>query len=272
MSGASIRFVPKADCNAISGDGMSAAVDIADRIVRFRADDVGVPIDPLSLEKHLFYAQSFWLVLSGRPLFDDDVEAWRNGPVVPEVYHAYRAFGSNPVIPAGGRTRSLGNGEIEAYLEEVVDFLGGYSAFQLSRATHAEEPWQNVRGGVEKLNPSSLVIPKMEMCRYYSQLMSDGEDALSRQQMLGILPEPRWGWMYVSGISARKMSWHPFYHLMLAERLLEFVPAVPARPFDFHQALARKEYLDIGDVSGLNWTEISERVKIALDGSDNISR
>jgi uncharacterized phage-associated protein len=264
--------VPKVDCNAISGDGMSAAVDIADRIVRLRADDIGVPIDPLSLEKHLFYAQSFWLVLSGRPLFDDEFEAWRNGPVVPEVYYAYRGFGSNQIIPATSRTRSLGDREVEAYIEEVVDFFGGYTAFQLARATHAEEPWKEVRDCVATGNSSGIVIPKAEMLRYYSLLISDGQDALSCQEMLGILPEPRWGWMYVSGISVRKMSSHPFYHIPLAERLSEAVPAASAQPPDFYRPLTRREHLDIGDVSGLGWTEIAERVRHALNGFRNISR
>ncbi len=244
---------------------MSAAVDIADRIVRFRADDIGVPIDPLSLEKHLFYAQSFWLALSGRPLFDDEFEAWRNGPVVPEVYLAYKGLGSNPIIPTSGRTRSLGNRKIEAYIEQLVDFFGGYTATQLSRATHAEEPWQKVRDDIETRNSSRMVIPKAEMARYYSRLISDGEDALYRQEMLGILPEPRWGWTYISGISVRKMSSHPFYHMPLAERLSEF-SAASALASDFYQPHARKEYLDIGDVSGLSWKEIAERVRNALDG------
>jgi uncharacterized phage-associated protein len=244
---------------------MPAAADIADWIVRFRADDMGVPIDPLSLEKHLFYAQSFWLVLSGRPLFDDEFEAWRNGPVVAEVYHAYKGFGSNLIIPTDGRTRSLGDSEIEAYIEDVVDFFGGYTAIQLSRATHSEEPWQKARDGVEKHGLSRNIIPKAEMHRYYSLLMSDGEDALSCQEMLGILPDPRWGWMYVAGISARKMSFHPFYHIPLAEKLSEAVPIAPALPSDFYQPLTRRECLDIGDVSGLSSEEIAERVRNALD-------
>jgi uncharacterized phage-associated protein len=256
----------------MAGDGMSAAVDIADRIVRFRADDIGVPIDPLSLEKHLFYAQSFWLALSGRPLFDDEFEAWRNGPVVPEVYHAYKGFGSSLIIPACGATRPLGNRKVETYIEEVVDFFGGYTAFQLSRATHAEEPWQKVRDGIEKRSSPRIVIPKAEMLRYYSRLMSEGEDALSRHEMLSILPAPRWAWMYVSGISARKMSSHPFYHMPLAERLSEAVPVVSASSLDLYRPPARREYLDIGDISGLSWAEFTELVRNALDGGRAIGR
>jgi uncharacterized phage-associated protein len=243
---------------------MSTAGDIADRIVRFRADDIGVPIDPLSLEKHLFYAQSFWLVLSGRPLFDDEFEAWRNGPVVPEVYDAYKGFGLNPIVPASGGTRSLGNREIEAYIDELVDFLGGYTAIQLSRATHAEDPWRKVREDIATRISSRTVISKTDMLRYYSRLISDGEDALCRQEMLGILPEPQWGWMYVSGISARKMSSHPFYHVSLAERLSEAAQTA--------SALTLKEHLDIGDVSGLSWAEIAERVKNALDDCESVGR
>src|ERR1700694_2857099 len=104
---------------------MPAAIDIADWIVRLRADDIGVPIDLPSLGKHLFYAQSFRLALIGEVLFDDDFEAWRNGPVLPQVYQSYKGFGSNPIIPSDGHQRSLG--DVESYLEEVVDFFGGYT-------------------------------------------------------------------------------------------------------------------------------------------------
>jgi uncharacterized phage-associated protein len=242
---------------------MPTAIDIADWIVRFRADDIGVPIDLPSLEKHLFYAQSFRLALIGEVLFDDEFEAWRNGPVLPEVYQCYRGFGANSIIPSDGHQRSLG--DVESYVEEVVDFFGGYTSIQLSRATHSEEPWQKARQGVGRHDSSKNVIPNDELRRYYSLLISDGEDALSRQELLGILPEPRWGWMYVAGISFRRMSFHPFYNIPLAEKLAEDITAAPTLPDRFYEPVVSKEYIDIGDVSELSSDQIVERVKHALD-------
>ncbi|GHU75690.1 hypothetical protein AGMMS49992_20150 [Clostridia bacterium] len=39
----------------------------------------------LRLQSLLFYAQGWSLVLRGEPLFDDPIEAWDHGPVVPSV-------------------------------------------------------------------------------------------------------------------------------------------------------------------------------------------
>lgn len=69
---------------------MATALEIADWLVRYRAEDAGAPIDAMSLQKHLFYAQGFHLAIAHEPLFADEMRAWRNGPVVPAVYHRYR--------------------------------------------------------------------------------------------------------------------------------------------------------------------------------------
>lgn len=40
-------------------------------------------------QKHklLYYAQAWSLAWTGRPLFEDRIEAWINGPVVSDVWH-----------------------------------------------------------------------------------------------------------------------------------------------------------------------------------------
>ena len=44
-------------------------------------------ISNLKLLKLLYYAQGTFLALYGRPLFNESIEAWLHGPVVPDVYH-----------------------------------------------------------------------------------------------------------------------------------------------------------------------------------------
>ena len=48
----------------------------------------------LRLQKLLYFAQGWHLARFGRPLFDASIEAWPYGPVVPEVYRAYKEYGA----------------------------------------------------------------------------------------------------------------------------------------------------------------------------------
>lgn len=52
------------------------------------------PISNLQLQKILYFLQKKYLKSRGRVLFEDDIQAWQFGPVVPEVYYQYCGFGS----------------------------------------------------------------------------------------------------------------------------------------------------------------------------------
>lgn len=40
----------------------------------------------IKLQKLVYYCQAWSLVWTESPLFDDRIEAWANGPVVPSLY------------------------------------------------------------------------------------------------------------------------------------------------------------------------------------------
>jgi uncharacterized phage-associated protein len=52
----------------------------------------------LKLQKLLYYAQGHYLATAGQPLFDDRIQAWSHGPVVPTVYHEYKKFGRDNIV------------------------------------------------------------------------------------------------------------------------------------------------------------------------------
>jgi len=75
---------------------MATAMEVADYIIR------KFPVDNLTLQKLLYYSQATHLVMRDRkPLFDDEIEAWDIGPVVPSVYNKYKHHGFD-VIPSNG--------------------------------------------------------------------------------------------------------------------------------------------------------------------------
>ena len=73
------------------------AIDIAKYIVNKCTQDLK-PISNLQLQKILYYIQKAFLVEFGSPAFNDRIEAWQFGPVVPVVYSRYCGFGAAPIL------------------------------------------------------------------------------------------------------------------------------------------------------------------------------
>src|SRR5437868_5201035 len=54
-------------------------------------------ITPLQLQKLVYYAYAWVLVVNKRRLFEERIEAWPNGPVVPSLYRKLKTLGSSPI-------------------------------------------------------------------------------------------------------------------------------------------------------------------------------
>ena len=72
------------------------AMKIANYIIRKCSED-GCPITNLQLQKIMYFLQREYLQSKNVPLFDDEIQAWQFGPVVPEVYYRYCVFGAMPI-------------------------------------------------------------------------------------------------------------------------------------------------------------------------------
>ena len=96
------------------------------------------------------------------------------GPVYPEVYELFRDFKYNPIDDA--RFALLG-GTVDALTEEeknVVDLVantfGMYGGKVLERITHNEDPWKEARKGYGDSIPSSELLPKERIMKYYEAI------------------------------------------------------------------------------------------------------
>lgn len=115
----------------------------------------------LKLQKLLYYEQGFHLAVFDSPLFEEEIEAWMYGPVVPCVYEEYNSFGSAPlIIPAKESLISLSNDEEELF-NQVYESLTEFSGFGLIRKTHNEMPWKTTPQGKGK------VITKEKMKEFF---------------------------------------------------------------------------------------------------------
>lgn len=70
-------------------NGPSPSKAIANLILDW-SDERGQKIGPTKLQKLLFFCHSDHLIRFGKPLVDENFEAWRHGPVVPSVFKAFR--------------------------------------------------------------------------------------------------------------------------------------------------------------------------------------
>jgi uncharacterized phage-associated protein len=44
----------------------------------------------MKLHKLVYYCQAWHLVWDGAPLFDEEIQAWANGPVIPALYELHK--------------------------------------------------------------------------------------------------------------------------------------------------------------------------------------
>ena len=111
-------------------------------------------LTPMKLQKLVFYAHAWSLVMDNCPLVNDKVYAWPYGPVIESIYHEFKGYGSTninrpgtefvldddpkaivkakyvaPQVPSDDvKTNSL--------VDVILDAYGNESAISLSNLTH----------------------------------------------------------------------------------------------------------------------------------------
>ncbi|MDE7413632.1 MAG: DUF4065 domain-containing protein [Muribaculaceae bacterium] len=148
---------------------MYLAKEIADWILSRINIESGDTISPLKLQKLLYYCQAWHYTIFNEPLFDEDIEAWAHGPVVPSQYSRFAdtpRYTNINITQVEITPPTLPNDSREL-LEEVMDIYGEHSASYLEQLTHKERPWLETRGDLPEYAKSDKVIPLRLMYQYY---------------------------------------------------------------------------------------------------------
>lgn len=125
------------------------------------ADEAGVPITPMKLQKLTYYCHAEILLATGQPLIAQEFEAWEYGPVIPGLFREFKIFGSEPIAsrasgfdPVSAQRRIVSParlGPFEGLVREAFDFYAKYSASALSRMSHVEDgPWSEALSQFQK--------------------------------------------------------------------------------------------------------------------------
>lgn len=125
------------------------------------------------LQKLCFYAQAWALAWhDNEPLFNEDFEAWANGPVCRSLYNEHRGMYMIQVDELKrGDIQQLTKPQIDD-IDAVLDFYGDKDPYWLREQTHSEDPWMEARrrGKCAEAEPCDEVITKDEIGLYYGSL------------------------------------------------------------------------------------------------------
>ncbi len=127
------------------------------------------PLTQMHLHKLLYYAQGWSLASRGQRLFDEPIQAWVHGPVVPSVYPVFADYDSSPIAPHEARDAGITD-EDRAFVETVWRRYGRYSAWRLREMTHSEAPWQSARGRTPEGSASKAIISDTSMASFFHGL------------------------------------------------------------------------------------------------------
>ena len=105
---------------------------------RYLVEQSNGTLSNLELQKRIYIAHMFHLGRHGHPLVAGLFEAWDYGPVHPNLYHAVKHFGADPVTELT-YPLSVGDGTEKDLLDEALGSLSGRSGGQLIAITH----WEN---------------------------------------------------------------------------------------------------------------------------------
>ena len=126
-----------------------SAIDIAKKIVCRTDVEHGDTISNLKLQKLLYYMQGFHLAWFGTPFFNESIEAWTYGPVVPEVFQEFKKFKNRAINPANYSDSLVLPDERQLLFDMVYKEYSRYSAVALMNMTHSDGPWKNHEMGEE---------------------------------------------------------------------------------------------------------------------------
>lgn len=144
---------------------MASIFDVAKYILKKQGK-----MTTMKLEKLTYYCQSWSLAWDEVPLFEEDFQAWANGPVCPELFEKHKGlFVLDASFFAYLPDHDFTNDEIQT-MDTVLEYYGDKEPQWLSGLTHKEAPWKEARKGIADGIGCTNIITKESMQQYYGGL------------------------------------------------------------------------------------------------------
>lgn len=120
---------------------MYNAIDIASYICNRYMQENGSQIDEMKLHKLLYFSQRESIIQNGEPLFSEQFEAWKYGPVLREIREHYKKDDFD---------YSYDDRSLKPIMDKVFSEYSHILSWSLSMISHGEESWKRARKGLQE--------------------------------------------------------------------------------------------------------------------------
>lgn len=154
-----------------------SAKELANYIKHYYFDNFnGKKISPLKLQKSLYFCFAYWggfiyknkdasnkeIDLNYPPyLFDEKIEAWAYGPVIPDVYHEIN------LDKYDNRKLFDGKEDVQEFVNNILDDILSVNDFKLVEISHEDQCWK--KHFKESNVFHNIEIPKDEIIKEYAK-------------------------------------------------------------------------------------------------------
>lgn len=138
-------------------------LEVAQHVIN-QSIEIEKPVTNLKLQKLLYYIQASFLTTYGEPCFNEEIENWRHGPVVPVVYSEYKGYTNKPINERQSECIEMfinSNGNFAAkkveynkvnfedmhlkLINKVINIYKNSDPWDMVDRTHEELPWKNTK-------------------------------------------------------------------------------------------------------------------------------
>lgn len=156
--------------------GIVSAKELACYIIDYYNEKFEKTISPIKLQKSLYFCFAYWggfvrqsqmneteiTIDKSDWLFEEQIEAWVYGPVVPDVYHDKELHNSK------NDELFTGNEDVKDYINGVLDNILEVSDFKLVEVSHSDKCWKkNFDPNSERHN---VPIDKEDIIKEYAKI------------------------------------------------------------------------------------------------------
>lgn len=159
-------------------------------------------VSPMKLQKLVYFCQGWHLAITDEPLINEQIEAWKYGPVVDSLFHAFKSYGRSPIdspavryivkTPENIESGNLADFEVEGVIpsiddecedqawaevakrivKKVWDVYKPFSAERLSNMSHVPGgPWAETVAKYEGAPPKGTDISRDLLASHFSKAL-----------------------------------------------------------------------------------------------------
>ena len=122
---------------------MEKILNVAEYIFKEYNRVTGELIDEIKLQKLLYFSQRETLAILNKPLFNEEFEGWKYGPISREIRTVFTEDGIN------AETEDI-KSESKYIINNVILEYGALASWKLSKLSHKEVSWLNSRRGLKE--------------------------------------------------------------------------------------------------------------------------